>query len=299
MPQGNDRVPQHPAITCPPIQRTLLCWLPVTLGFFLLYLPVYTELAGTLWRSEEYAHAPLVGLIAIWLAYERLRDDTPSGRPHILGGILLLLCSLPIAFAGRILSLPMLAMVAQPILLAGILLIMSGGRYLRLLWFPLVFLAFMIPLPAYMLEALTGWLKMMISESVEELLYLAGFPVSRQGVVILIGQYRLFIADACSGLHSMLALHALGSLYVYRVADGCWRRKAAMLLLILPLAVLANGLRVLMVVLCTYWFGDISTREWHVVFGLMVFAVTLGLLSILNRLLFRSSSSGNVNVTQA
>ena len=93
---------------------------------------------------------------------------------------------------------------------------MLGGRQvLRQMAFPLFFLIFVLPYPGWVIDSLTQPLKLMISQGAEWLLYLAGYPVARSGVLISLGQYRLMVADACSGLHSLIFLSALGLLYIH------------------------------------------------------------------------------------
>ena len=99
--------------------------------------------------------------------------------------------------------------------LAGAVLLLSGWGALRVLAFPLVFLAFSVPPPGFIIDALTVPLKAQISNWVAEGLYRAGYPIAQNGVMIMIGPYQLMVEDACAGLNSIFALSAIGILYVY------------------------------------------------------------------------------------
>jgi exosortase/archaeosortase family protein len=189
---------------------------------------------------------------------------------------------------------PLLSMASQMPVLAGILLVLRGTAGLRLAAFPLLFLAFMMPLPGMVVEAMTGQLKELLSAASVDLLHALGYPAARSGVVIVVGQYQLLMADACSGLHSLFSLAALGLLYVHLTArrdesktggtgggqgDGYRGAHVALLLAaILPVALAANLLRVVLLILVTYHGGDALGRQIHEAMGVLVFLVALALL---------------------
>jgi exosortase len=110
-----------------------------------------------------------------------------------------------------------------------------------------LYLIFMVPLPSSLVDAITGPLKQWISDIVESLLYAAGYPIARTGVILQIGQYQLLVADACSGLHSMFSLTALGTLFMYIMGRTSRLHNAVML---------ASIVRVIILVLVTYHLGD-------------------------------------------
>src|SRR5207237_4153224 len=122
--------------------------------------------------------------------------------------------------------------------------------------FPVLYLVFMTPLPGSLVDALTGPLKQWISDIVESLLYGAGYPIARSGVILSIGQYQLLVADACSGLHSMFSLAALGTLFMYMMGRTSRLHNAVMLASILPIAFAAKIVRVMLLVLVTYHLRD-------------------------------------------
>src|SRR5678815_2516364 len=103
----------------------------------------------------------------------------------------------------------------RPFIVAAILLLLKGPAAIRVAWFALFYFIFMIPLPGIFVDGVTQPLKQWISAIVVELLYHVGYPISRNGVVLTIGQYQMLVADACSGLHSMYSLSALGTLFMY------------------------------------------------------------------------------------
>jgi len=170
----------------------------------------------------------------------------------------------------------MIAIASQAFVVAAILLLMRGPAALRLAWFAVFYFVFMIPLPGTLIDSITGPLKQWISVIVVELLYRVGYPISRNGVVLEIGQYQMLVADACSGLHSMYSLSALGTLFMYIVRRKSAVHNAVMLASILPIAFVANIVRVIALVLITYYLGDEAGQGFlHGTAGMVLMMVAL------------------------
>jgi exosortase len=133
------------------------------------------------------------------------------------------------------------------------------------------------------IDPLTASLKQDVSEIVEQLLYRAGYPIARSGVVLSIGQYQLLVADACSGMHSVYSITALGLLYLYLMRHPQWWRNALLAASLIPLAIVANIVRVIILVLVTYHFGDAAGQGFvHGFTGIFLFIVALGLMFALD-----------------
>ncbi|CCE01592.1 conserved membrane hypothetical protein [Bradyrhizobium sp. STM 3809] len=163
--------------------------------------------------------------------------------------------------------------------IAGTVLLLAGWRLLRILAFPIGFLIFSAPAPGWMVDAATIPLKVFISDSVTQLLYTAGYPIAQNGVVILIGPYQLLVQDACSGLNSIFVLSALGVFYVYAFRWDEKIRAFALLLLIIPITVFANFMRVTSLVLIAYYGGvDRMEGPLHDLTGVLLFVVAVVLM---------------------
>lgn len=262
--------------------------LPGTLilaGLLAMFLPVYWWAAGALWQADEHAHGPIVLAVVAWLVWERrkaLAQLLP--RPVPLAGALLFGAGLLVYLAGRALELSIFLFLSQMLVAAGALLLVLGASALRLLWFALLYLVFTIPLPGPLVDALTGPLKQWISVVSEFVLHAAGYPVARTGVVLSIGQYQLLVADACAGLHSMFSLTALGTLVMYLAGRRSVLHNALMLAAILPVAFVANIVRVLLLMLITYHFGDEAGQGFlHGLAGVTLMLMALLLLVALDR----------------
>lgn len=234
-----------------------LSWWPVLLGLLVLFIPTYTSIAFTLWNSEEYAHGPIVLAVVLWLIWQgraKLRDDGQKKNP--ISGLVLMIFGLMLYVVGRSQEIYLFEVGAQIPLLLGVMLLIFGSSITKHFWFPLLFLVFLIPLPGFVVDTLTGSLKQQVSILAESILYWFDYPVARSGVMLSIGQYQLLVADACSGLNSMFSLSALGMFYAYYVGRSSWVHNTILLASIIPIAFFANVLRVITLVLVTYYFGD-------------------------------------------
>ena len=253
--------------------------LPILIGFVALFLPTYWRLSQGTWNEEAHAHGPFVLLIAAWLLYRRwpaFRATFGYAAPYTGG--LVFLCGLLCYVLGRSQSLILLEAGAQIPVLIGLTLLLAGWRGLKVLWFPLLFLIFMVPLPGFLIDAITGPLKSQVSALVEWVLYGFGLPISRNGVTLNIGHYQLLVADACSGLNSMYSLSAMGLLFLNLMNYQSKLRTALVIASILPIAFAANVIRVMILVLVTYYLGDGVGHSFHDTAAISLYVIALLLL---------------------
>ena len=279
------------------ISRELLEWWPVLLGLLALLVPSIFRLAQGIWQSEEQAHGPLILLVVLYLFWEKrnviFAPQTQSAKTF---GWLCLIFGLLIYAIGRSQEIILFEVGAFVPVLAGTLLIARGLPALKQLWFPIIFIVFMVPLPGFVVDGLTGPLKQHISQIAETVLYNMGYPVARSGVTITIGQYQLLVADACSGLHSMFSLSALGLLYLYLAQHKRWWRNGIIIACILPMAFIANIVRVMALILITYHFGDAAGQGFiHGAAGVLLFVVALTGLFMLDGFIGLVAKSWNTS----
>lgn len=256
-------------------------------GFALLYLPTYTELASTVWATDEQGHGPIILAVSAWLLYTRRHAiaAAPYEPVAVLGWALLLFAAVVFAF-GASQQVILFQVGSQILVLAALLLLFRGLKALKLAWFPLFFLIFMIPLPEALVAAVTTPLKSAVSAVATHLLYLMGYPVGRAGVVMTVGPYELLVADACAGLNSMFTLEALGMLYMNLMNYTNLARNMALAILLVPISFMANIVRVMILVLVTYHFGDAAGQGFvHGFAGMVLFMVALVIMLVVDRLL--------------
>lgn len=259
-------------------------WLPIGIGLAALYVPTYITLWNGVWNSEEQGHGPLILAVVAWLIWQK-RAVLVEGeaKPNGVLGWPLLVFGLLLYVLGRSQDILMFEVGSHIPVIAGAILATRGGRPLRALWFPIFFFVFMVPLPGTLVDALTGPLKRYVSAIAESFLYSVGYPIARSGVTLTIGPYQLLVADACSGLHSLYSLSALGLLYLYLTNHGSRARSALLSLAILPVAFGANIIRVVFLVLVTFHFGDEAGQGFlHGFAGMVLFVAALLLLFLLD-----------------
>jgi exosortase B len=250
------------------------------LGFVVMYFPAYMELARSVWSTDEQGHGPIILIVSGWLFYSHrqpLSELLP--KPMFWSGGLLLALGLLMYVLGRSQSFLLLEVFSQIAVITALLLLFLGKKALRLVWFPLFFLIFMTPFPEALVATVTGPLKSAVSVVAAELLFKVGYPVSRMGVILNVGQYQLLVADACAGLNSMFTLEALGLLYMNMMKYTSIGRNVVLSVLVVPIAFAANVVRVIILVLVTYHFGDAAGQGFvHSFAGMVLFLVGLSLV---------------------
>jgi len=170
--------------------------------------------------------------------------------------------------------------------IAGCVLLLAGRAMFSALAFPIAFLLFAVPLPDWMIDAATLPLKVFISDSATHILYAAGYPIAQNGVMIVIGPYQLLVKDACSGMNSIFALAAIGVFYVYVFRRHSRIRSLMLLAAIIPIAIAANFIRVVALVMIAYHGGiDRLAGPLHALTGLALFLVAVILLGMFDALL--------------
>ena len=257
-----------------------------------MYLPLYSWAAFSeyaLWQNEDHAHGALVLLVLIWLFWGmRAAIFAAPTRPSRGLGWTLFAIGLLLYVIGRVIGISIFMFGSQPFIVAAILLLLRGPDAIRIAWFALFYFIFMIPLPGIFVDTVTGPLKQWISAIVVDLLYHVGYPIARTGVMIFVGPYQLEVANACSGLHSMYSLSALGTLFMYIMRRKGLLHNGVMLASILPIAFAANIVRVIVLVLVTYHLGAAAGEGFlHGAAGIVLMLVALLLFFALDGLLER------------
>jgi exosortase B len=251
-------------------------WWPVMLGLAVLFLPTMVSLFTGAWIGEEQAHGPMIFGLALWLIYRKWPEvQAAPARPSWLGWPLLAL-GLALHLLGRSQHILMFEIGSIIVVLAAIVLAKLGGRALRVLWFPFFFMLFMVPLPSEFVAAVTMPMKMAVSWATEHILFAAGYPIARSGVILQIGQYQLLVADACAGLQTLLTLEALGLFYLNLMRHPSAFRNIGLAILIVPISFSANVIRVIVLTLVTYYLGDAAGQGFlHGFAGMVLFLTAL------------------------
>jgi exosortase B len=271
--------PPPPRTFTPPPDRR--AWLLVAFGLLAMFGPTFFDLFTGLWATTEQGHGPVVFVLSCWLIWRARAEvfavEGANPRP-LLGGLILLLALL-FYVLGRSQDFPFFEVGALVFVLAGLLLVMRGARQLKAIWFALFFMLFMIPLPGIVVDMLTQPMKLAVSYVAEQVLFWAGYPIARTGVILQIGSYQLLVADACAGLHTLFTLEALGLLYLNVVRHSSALRNIGLAILIVPISFTANVIRVMALTLITYYFGYEAGQGFlHGFAGIVLFLSALMLI---------------------
>lgn len=249
-----------------------------------MYLPTYVGLARTVWQSEDGNYGPLILLAVLFVSWKkRSRLTETTSASACVAGVLLLSAGVLCYIVGRSQDISPLDVGSQLPVIAGAVLILGGWPSLRAMSFPVLYLFFCVPLPGVVVIAMTETLKVVASAAAEQSLWFMGYPVARTGVMLFVGPYRLLVADACSGLHSLISLAALGLLYLNLVDTRGRIRQLLMTAAVIPIAIAANVVRIVALALITFYFGDEAGQGFlHEMAGVVVFAVALALFMSLH-----------------
>lgn len=272
------------------LDRNALRWirenLILVLGLAAVAVPTLTYVARESWSTEQGAHGPIVLATGLWLFFRQWPDAVAEREP-------------PTGWSVAMLFVPFLAMYfvarttqiveIEGFVMYGLLLValysLVGVQAMKRLWFPLFYLLFVFPPPETIIALITQPLKIGISTVSIDFLHMLGYPIAGAGVTIQIGQYQLLVAAACSGLNSLLSLSAISLFYVYMRHQANWRYAAILLFAIIPVAVFANFVRVLILILLTYHGGESVAQGFlHNFAGLTMFITALLSIFIIDRL---------------
>lgn len=260
------------------------------LGFLVLYVPTYIVLDKTIWNIVGQGHGPVMLALTLWLLWQRWPDfmALPATPAPVAAGVALTVGGL-FYLAGRSQGLLFLDVSSQIFMAAGVFLMLRGWAGLRKMWFPLFFILFIVPVPGSIVDQVTAPLKAGVSYVAEALLFNLGYPIGRSGVTLTIGPYQLLVADACAGLNSIFALEAIGVFYLSIVGHASKWRNIGLAMLIVPISFVSNVIRVVVLVLVTYYFGDEAGQGFvHDFAGILLFMVatllTIGTDSVLGAL---------------
>lgn len=228
--------------------------------------------------QEEYSHGFLIPAISGWLLWTRRQAIIESlGRPS-WSGLLVGALAGAMHIIGELSALFALSQLAMILALFGASLCIGGTALLRVTFVPLAFLAFAIPLP-YFLDSTLSWrLQLLSSQLGVTLIRLVDVPVHLEGNVIDLGNYKLQVVEACSGLRYLYPLMSLGFIVAWLFQGSMWQR-AVLLLSPIPIAIVMNSVRLLVVaLLVNQWGPDHAKGPMHFFEGWVVFLACAGLL---------------------
>lgn len=258
-------------------------------GFGAMAIPTLASLGRQTWATEAGAHGPIVLFVSIWLLARELglvKSAVKPGKlvPALIGSAV----SVAAYIFGRAFDFIGLEVAGLYGVAVSVLYSKIGLSAMRALWFPVLYLSFIIPAPGWIVDHITAPLKQFVSWAAISVLLPFGIPVSREGVTIYAGSYQLLVEDACSGMNSIIGLVAVSLLYIYLLRSAHFRYAAVLAAATVPIAILGNIVRIVTLILLTYFAGDeVAQGFLHETAGLFLFAVALILVFTLDLLLWR------------
>lgn len=259
----------------------------LVLALLLTVLPTLYAMATQSWNTESGVHGPLVLATAVWLVWRNWDEILAEARPGNLWIAVPILVLMAAFYAfGRAFNFLIIEVGALLVALVALAYAFVGHRVLMKMWFPVVYLLFLIPLPGWLMDSITQPLKILVSDITTWLLSALGYPITQVGVTIYIAQYQLLVEDACAGLNSLISLTAVGLFYIYLMHNASWRYSLLLLALLLPIAIAANVVRVVILVLLTYYAGnEVAQGYLHDFAGIVTFVSALLLIFGIDKLL--------------
>lgn len=247
-----------------------------------LYAPIMARLGQQWWSDPNFSHGFFVPLFSVFVLWqERDRFKALPRKPSIWG-LPMMLVAMGMLVLGVFGAENFLARISLVVLIAGLVVFFVGWPALRASLFPLLFLVLMVPIPAIILKPVTFALQILASKLAAWSLPVFGVPVFREGNIINLPAMPLEVADACSGIRSLLSLTTLAIIYGYVVEKRVGIR-VVLALASIPIAVVANGFRIMGTgLLVQYWNPDKAQGFFHEFSGLVIFVVALLMLFALH-----------------
>lgn len=247
------------------------------LGLVAFCLPTMKFVMQQSWSGEEGAHGPIVLATGLWLLVREWEYARPLAKPAPVRTVWLLLAILiPLQIFARITQIVELEGYFMYFTILVVLYGLIGFESLRKLWFPLFYIAFIFPPPETLVALVTVPMKIWLSKAAIGFLQILNYPIGGEGVTIYVGQYELLVAAACAGINSIVSLSAISLFYIYMRHRANWLYSGLLVLLIVPVALVANFFRVLILILLTYHAGEAAAQGFlHNFAGIAMFAIAL------------------------
>lgn len=259
----------------------------VLAALLLVYWSVITGLVSAWSTDDNYSHGFFIVPLALYFAWERRHAiSTTPIRPSLFG-VVVVAFSLLLLIGGLLGAELFVSRVSIIGTLAGAILYLYGWRMLRVVAFPLAFMLLMVPLPAIIFNQIAFPLQLLASQVGEKTINAMEIPILREGNVLILANVTLEVAEACSGIRSLVSLFTLGIVFGYFVDPRPWVR-VCLALSAIPVAILANGLRVASAGVAAHNFGAAGVEGlFHEFSGWVVFVLAFLMMFALQRLLHR------------
>lgn len=266
----------------------------IVTGLIFLYGTVIKYLVFDWIDLPDFSHGFLIPVISLYFIYERRKEWSAvsfSGQWSGLGWIIL---GIMLLFIGNLATEYFLMRISLLLVIGGIILFLLGRESLNLILFPLGYLIFMIPVPSIFIDRITFPLQIFASQVAAGSLDLIGIPVLREGNIIHLANTSLEVAEACSGIRSLISLLALSVAFAY-ISQKTPLKKVLLVLATIPIAVFANAVRVGGTGLLAHYYGEsVAQGFFHSFSGWLLFVVAFICLFVVSALLakYKAENTG-------
>lgn len=262
-----------------------------SIALLVLYYPVLVLLVQDWINLPDFTHGFLIPIISVYLVWKKREALSAPSHPNNWG-LLLLLFGLGLFFLGRFAAEYFTQRLSLIFVIAGIVLFLLGRAHLKTVAFPLALLLLMIPLPSILLQTITAPMQLFASRCAAASLEILGIPVLREGNVIHLANTSLEVAEACSGIRSLISLLTLGVLFAYFTKHQLWK-KVVLVLACLPITILVNAFRVSLTGMLAHSFGPgAASGFFHEFSGYVLFMLAIALFYCVSFLLGKLAPAG-------
>lgn len=259
-------------------------------AFVFLYWQTLYGMAVDWYIDENYSHGFLIPLISGYLVWQRRHTIKSVATSPSNLGLFIVIVGLVIYLIGNVAGESFTMRVSLLFVIGGALLFTYGAGLFKTVSFPFFYLIFMIPLPYILYDSIAFPLKLLVSKYSVDFLRVIGVPTMREGNVIYLVSTTLEVADACSGIRSIMSLLALSAALAYFTQKG-WLKRAVLIVLAIPIALFANSIRVIGTgILASRYGSRVAEGFFHEFAGLVIFGVAMAML-ILSSLVISKTGS--------
>ncbi len=235
----------------------------------------------------NFSHGFLIPIVSLYFVYERRKELSALSASPSWAGLGLIIVGIILLLLGNLATEYFTLRFSLLVVLGGVILFLLGKEFFKLLLFPAVYLIFMIPIPSILMDRITFPMQLFASKMAAMALYFIGIPVLREGNVILLANTSLEVAEACSGIRSLISLVALSVVFAYLTQKTTWRR-IIVVLSTFPIAIIANAARVSGTGILAHYYGDkVAQGFFHGFSGWILFVVAFICLFLVGRMLSR------------
>ncbi len=257
----------------------------------LLYFRVLQGLVSDWLHLPDFSHGFLIPIVSLYFVYERRKQLSALNRSGSWTGFGLLLLGIVLLLFGNLATEYFTMRFSILVVLGGMVLFLLGKECFGNLLFPIAFLIFMIPIPSVLLDRVTFPMQLFASKAAAKSLYLIGIPALREGNVILLANTSLEVAEACSGIRSLLSLLALSVVFAYFSQNSTWKR-ILLVLSTFPIAIIANAARVAGTGILAHHYGNkVAQGFFHGFSGWILFVVAFVCLFAVGSVLSRAGTN--------